>query len=88
MVTQPVPGFRILGLYGVNSTGVVSFLFPFLAQSALISAETPLDFVGGGALHIVSDMGIYVQRSEYQQSSQVELLVYFFSGIGCLSISL
>ena len=30
---------------------------PVLAQSALISAETPFDFVGGGALHIVGDMG-------------------------------
>lgn len=28
-----------------------------LAQNALISAETPFDFVGGGALHIVGDMG-------------------------------
>lgn len=28
---------------------------PILAQSALISAETPFDFAGGGALH----MGIY-----------------------------
>ena len=26
IVTQPVPGLRILGLYGVNSTGAVSFL--------------------------------------------------------------
>ena len=32
------------------------------AQSAFISAEPPFDFVGGGALHIVSDMGVYVQR--------------------------
>ena len=32
------------------------------AQSALISAETPFDFAGGGALHIVGNMGIYVQR--------------------------
>ena len=36
--------------------------FPVLAQSALISAEPPFDFVGGGALHIVGDMGIYVQH--------------------------
>ena len=35
---------------------------PILAQSALISAETSFDFVGGRALHIVGDMGVYVQR--------------------------
>ncbi len=40
---------------------MVGFL-SFLAQSTLISAETPFDFVGGGALHIVGDMGVYVQR--------------------------
>lgn len=33
---------------------------PVLAQSAFISAETPFNFVGGGALHIVGDMSIYV----------------------------
>ena len=33
-----------------------------LAQSALISAETPFNFVGGGTLNISGDMGIYVQR--------------------------
>ena len=33
---------------------------PILAQSALISAETPFDFVGGRALHIVGNMGIYI----------------------------
>lgn len=33
---------------------------PILAQNALISAETPFDFVSGRALHIVGNMGIYI----------------------------
>lgn len=44
--------------------------------------------LGGFFLCRGGDMGIGVQGSGYQQSSQVELLTYFFSGIDCLSISL
>ena len=49
--------FRSYGRFR-HSVGCLSVL----GQSALISAETPFDFVGGGALHIVGDMGVYVQR--------------------------
>lgn len=46
--------FRSYGRFG-NSVGCL----PVPTQSALISAETPFDFVGSGALHIVGNMGIY-----------------------------
>ena len=63
---HPVPGRRIFGCFGSNfaPTGVWNSVgcLSVLAQSALISAETTFNFVGGGALHIVIDMGIYVQR--------------------------
>ena len=49
--------FRSYGSFR-RSVGCLSVL----AQSALIFAEIPFNFVGGGALHIGSDMGIYVQR--------------------------
>ena len=47
--------FRSYGRFGC-SVGCLSVP----AQSALISAEPPFDFVGSGALHIVGNMGIYI----------------------------
>ena len=63
---HPVPGRRIFGCFGSNFaltgvSGALSGVCPFLPKSDLISAETPLDFVGGGALHIVGDMIILPQ---------------------------
>ena len=63
----PRPGAAYLRLFRLkfrsygHFRGLVGCLF-VLAQSALISAETPFNFVGGGALHIVGDMSVYVQR--------------------------
>ena len=49
---HPVPGRRIFGCFGPNFaltgvSGAWSGCFPVLAQSALISAEIPRDFVAG-----------------------------------------
>lgn len=62
---HPVPGRRIFGCFGSNLaltgvSGALSGVLSVPAQSALISAETPFDFVGSGALHIVGNMGIYI----------------------------
>ena len=60
----------------------------FFCELRFRFCDTHIDFCRRFLPHLIGDVGVGVQRSEYQQSSQVELLVYFFSGIGCLSMSL
>lgn len=60
----PRSGTAYLRLFRLKFRSYGRFLrlvgcLPVPTQSALISAETPFDFVGGGALHIVGNMGIY-----------------------------
>ena len=90
MVTQPVPGLRIIGVYGVNSTGAVSF--PFLAlfcrHTGVCAADFAVDMHRRLPLHGIGDVAVDIQRGEYQLSAHVESSKHFLTGKGCLSISL
>lgn len=55
---------------------------------ALTEVNTALNGLHSVLLELFADIGIDVHGSEYQQSSHVGVLRYFFSGGGVLSISL
>ena len=62
MVTQPVPGPRTLGLYGVNSTGAVSF--PFLAlfcrHTGVCAADFAVNMHRRLPLHSIGNMAVNI----------------------------
>ena len=64
MVTQPVPGLRIFGLYGVNSTGEV--IFPFLPRYRRHLGVCTADFAvymhRRLPLHGIGDVAVDIQR--------------------------
>lgn len=64
MVTQPVPGLRILGLYGVNSTGAVSFLGRRLSRRHLgvCAADFAVNMHRRLPLHGIGDVAVDIQR--------------------------
>ena len=68
---------------------LIGVLFLLIRRHGSVSlADLVVDFYRRLLLHGVGHMGVDVQGSEYQQSSHIGVLRYFFSGGGVLSISL
>ena len=65
MVTQPVPGFRILGLYGVNSTdwgGIFPFFPLHRRHTGVCAADFAVYMHCRLPLHSIGDMAVNIQR--------------------------
>lgn len=63
MVTQPVPGLRIFGLYGVNSTGGIFPFFPLHRRhTGVCAADFAVNMHRRLPLHGIGDMAVNIQR--------------------------